>query len=237
VFRGGVNIMNGALIQEPEVNSNSRVLVLAPHHLDEVIGCGGTMIKLAKRGAHIKVAYLTDSSYDGCAGPSCRLVPMEPGEVEESLTRLRCFECEHLDLPGSGICCDRDSCEKLAGVIEYYSPDLIFSPSLKEMHPDNKMTGLLAAIALKGYGGCLTLYSYEVWGGLSPNTMVEITDVIDDKISAMNVERQLGRLVDGENMVRDKDSFRLSAMENERYCEVFLKEDKQEFVYRAELAK
>jgi N-acetylglucosamine malate deacetylase 1 len=233
---GGVRIMNGALIQDPEVTSNSRVLVLAPHHLDEVIGCGGTMIRLAKRGAHIKVVYLTDSSYDGCVGSSCRLVPMEQRAVEASLEKLRCFECEHLDLPCMRICCDQNSCRKLARVMDYYSPDLVFVPSQKETHPDNMMTGLLAALALREFEGRLTLYSYEVWGGLSPNTMVEITDVVEDKLSAMKVERRLGRLVDGERIVREKNSFRLSSMENERYCEVFRREEKQEFVEQAGFA-
>jgi LmbE family N-acetylglucosaminyl deacetylase len=228
--------MTGALIRDPEVNSNSRVMVLAPHHLDEVIGCGGTVIRLAKKGAHIKVIYLTDSSYDGRVGPSCRLVPMEQRAVEESLSRLRCFECERLDLPCMGICCDRNSCQKLARVMDYYSPDLIFVPSLREMHPDNMMTGLLAALALREYEGRLTLYSYEVWGGLSPNTMVEITDVVEDKISAMNIERKFGKLVDGERLVRETNSFSLSAMENERYSEAFLREEKQEFLDQSGLA-
>jgi N-acetylglucosamine malate deacetylase 1 len=228
--------MSGALIQDPEVSSNSRVLVLAPHHFDEIIGCGGTVIRLAKKGAHIKVTYLTNSSYDGCVGPSCRMVPMEDQAVKVSLERLRCFECEHLNLPCMGICCDQDSCRKLARVIDYYSPDLVFVPSLHEMHPDNMMTGLLAALALREYEGRLTLYSYEVWGGLSPNTMVEITDVIEEKISALKVERKLGRLVDGEEMVRETNSFRLSAMEKDRYCETFLRKEKEEFLCMAGFA-
>jgi LmbE family N-acetylglucosaminyl deacetylase len=228
----GVARKNG-LIQDPEVNSNSRVMVLAPHHLDEIIGCGGTMIRLAKRGAHIKVTYLTDSTYDGCVGPYCRLVPMERDEVKESLERLRCFDCEHLEMPCMGISCDKENYQKLAQVIEYYSPDLVFVPSFQEMHPDNMMTGLLAALALREYEGSLTLYSYEVWGGLSPNTMVEITDVIEEKISAMEVERKQGRLVDGERMVREINAFRLTSMEDERYCETFLRKEKKEFVAMA----
>lgn len=225
-----------ALIKDPEVNSNSRVMVLSPHHLDEVIGCGGTVIRLAKKGAHIKVVYVTNSSYDGPVGPSCRLVPTERKEVEESLAMLRCFEHESLEMPCMGICCDQDSCRKLARVMDEYSPELVFVPSQKENHPDNMMTGLLAALALREYEGRLTLYSYKVWGGLSPNTMVEITDVVGDKIRAMNVGRKFGRLVDGERLVRETNSFRLSAMENERYCEVFLREGRQEFLGQAGLA-
>lgn len=225
------------LMEDPKINSNSRVLVLAPHHDDLVFGCGGTMCKLAKRGAHVKVLYMTDYSYESNIGPSSSLVRIVPHEAKESLAKLRCFESEHLELPCLGMRCDPVSRRRLLQAIDYYSPNLVFMPSLQDMHPDNMMTGLLAALALREYEGRLTLYSYEVWGGLSPNTMVEITDVVEDKISAMNIERKLGKLVDGERLVRETNSFRLSTMANERYSEAFLREDKQEFLDRKEFDK
>ena len=49
-------------IEDLEVSSNSRVLVLAPHLEDPIVGCSGTICKLAKRGAHVKGLYMTDSS-------------------------------------------------------------------------------------------------------------------------------------------------------------------------------
>ena len=75
------------------------------------------------------------------------------------------------------------------------------------MHPDNKMTGLLAAHALKEYNGCLTLYSYDVWGGLFPNVMVEITNVMEQKIAALRVRRSPAKLVDGERRIRKANAF------------------------------
>jgi LmbE family N-acetylglucosaminyl deacetylase len=224
------------LVQEPEVNSNSRVLVLAPHHFDEIIGCGGTMCKLAKRGAHIKVIYLTDSSYDG-TGPDRNLVPMVRTEAEETLKKLRCFESEILDLPCLDMRCDKESVNKLYRKIDYYSPDLIFIPTLHEKHPDNVMTGLLAAQALKEYTGCLTLYSYEVWGGLFPNLVVDITNVMDDKIAAMQALRSETELKDEEQRLRESNTFRLTTMQAERYCEPFLRQEREEFVNVARFSR
>jgi LmbE family N-acetylglucosaminyl deacetylase len=218
------------LIRDPDVNSNSRVLVIAPHHFDEIIGCGGTMCKMAKKGAHIKVLFLTDSSYCDIVGPGCGLVPMEPMEVKESLASLRCYESERLDLPCMGIRPDIESRRALLKVIEYYSPDHLFIPSLRDVHPDNKMTGLLAARTLKDYTGCLTLYSYEVWGGLFPNTMVEITDVIDDKIAAIRVRKRRSKMVDEENRIKETNCFRLSTMQDDRYGEPFLRQGKKDFL-------
>ena len=222
-----------ALIEDPEVNSNARILVLAPHQDDPIIGCGGTMCKLARKGAHVKVLYMTDSSYESNIGPSCGLVPMVQKEAEESLATLRCFESEHLDLPILALRCDSNNKRRLYRAIDYYSPDIMFVPSLQDMHPDNMMTGLLAAHALREYDGRLTLYSYEVWGGLFPNTMVEITEVMDDKIAAIKARRSQVKLVDGERRLREANSFRLSATQPERYCEPFLRQEREDFVIMA----
>jgi LmbE family N-acetylglucosaminyl deacetylase len=176
---------NQFTIEDPEVNSNTRILVLAPHLEDPIVGCGGTMCKLAKRGAHVKVVYMTDSSYGRDIGSSHGLVPMVKKNAEESLLKLRCYESEHLNLPCMAMRCDAGSKGRLLQAIDYYSPDLIFIPTLYDTHPDNRMTGMLAASALMEYDRGLTLYSYDVWGGLYPNNMVEISDVMKDKNSLL----------------------------------------------------
>ncbi|MYJ24207.1 MAG: PIG-L family deacetylase, partial [Holophagales bacterium] len=45
-----------------------RVLVLAPHYDDEVLGCGGLLLQLAAGGAEIVCAFLSDGS-GGVEGP------------------------------------------------------------------------------------------------------------------------------------------------------------------------
>ena len=222
------------MLGDPELNSNSRVLVIAPHHDDPILGCGGTMCKLAMRGAHVKVLYMTDYSYESNIGPSSGLVRITRKEAEESLAKLRCFESEHLDLPCLRLRCDNASMRQLFQAIDYSSPDLVFVPSLRDLHPDNMMTGLLAAHALRVYNGSLTLYSYEVWGGLFPNKLVEITDVIDHKIAALNVRRSQARLVDGERRVRGANAYCLTAMQECRYCEPFLQQERKEFLTMAD---
>lgn len=222
------------LIEDPEVDSNSRVLVLAPHHDDPIIGCGGTMCKLAKRGAHVKVLYMTDYSYESNIGPSCGVVPLMRNEANESLARLRCFEAEHLGMACLAMRCDAASIGEVYRALEYYSPELVFVPSLQDMHPDNMMTGLMAAHALKGYGSSLTVYSYEVWGGLFPNTMVEITPVMKDKMAAINLRCHQARMRKGGVRPRELNSLRLFASREERYCEPFLRQEREDFVTSAE---
>ncbi len=65
-----------------EIPQGHRILVLAPHMDDEVIGCGGTMVKHADRGCAITVAILTDGSL---GDPVAEATPMSP----EARTEVR----------------------------------------------------------------------------------------------------------------------------------------------------
>jgi LmbE family N-acetylglucosaminyl deacetylase len=223
--------LGNTTIKEPEVSSNSRVLVLAPHLEDPIIGCGGTICKLAKRGAHVKVLYMTDSSYGNDINPSSDPVPMKKKDAEDSLAMLRCYESENLGLPCLAMRCDINSKGRLHHALDYYSPDIVFIPSLQDMHPDNIMTGILAASTLMEYNGSLTPYSYDVWGGLIPNNMVDITEVMDDKVAAL--KSCCSRSVDNMEQMKDKKAFCLSSIYEGRHYEPFLRQKREDFVIKA----
>jgi LmbE family N-acetylglucosaminyl deacetylase len=219
-------------IDEPEVTSNSRILVLAAHLEDPIIGCGGTICKLAKKGAHIKMLYMTDSCYGADIKPSSELVPMALKNAEYSMAMLRCYESEHLDLPSRGMRCDNSGKSRLRHAIDYYSPDLVFIPSLRDKHQDNRMTGLLAASTLKEYDRTLTPYSDEVWGGHLPNNLVDITDVMEDKVAALR-SCHSQTVIDNREPMTKANGFRLSTVIENRHYEQFLRQRREDFVFMA----
>ena len=53
----------------PESLVARRVLVLAPHYDDEVLGCGGLILQLAAGGARVVCAFMSDGS-GGVEGPT-----------------------------------------------------------------------------------------------------------------------------------------------------------------------
>jgi LmbE family N-acetylglucosaminyl deacetylase len=219
-----------SIIEDPEFDSNSRVLVLAPHFDDAIIGCGGTVDKLARHGAHVKVLFITETCYQSPLGPPSRLMPMDPKQVEESLGDIRCYEHEHLEMPCMGLSCGIDSRNELLRVLDQYAPTILMLPSPQERHPDNRMTAHMAARALKGYDGNVTIYSYHVWGDLFPNTMVEITETMGDKLSAAMVRRSHVPPLKLEQRLRETNAFRKSSMQPDRYGEPFLRLERAEFV-------
>jgi hypothetical protein len=61
-----VNKYNPAILWRQE---GRRIVVLAPHMDDEVIGCGGTLYKHIQGGAIVTVIYMTDGRYGGKLPP------------------------------------------------------------------------------------------------------------------------------------------------------------------------
>jgi N-acetylglucosamine malate deacetylase 1 len=227
------NGSNRLRVEDPEVNSNSRVLILAPHLEDPFIGCGGTMCKLAKRGAHVKVLFMTGSSYGRDLGPESEPVAMMTKVTDESLALLKCFESESLDLPCLDMRCDLGSKRSLFQVLDRYTPDLLFIPSLHDKNPDNAMTGMLAASALMEYTSSADIFSYKVWGGFSPNHMVEISDVIEDKRAAFRSCRLRPRSADHAISRKEASVFRSSSIHHNRPLEPFLHQKREDFVIKA----
>ena len=86
--RPGVHPMNGTL-QPPGWTERVRAasaLVLAPHHDDEVLGCGGLAAQLAAAGGAVRVLFLTDGGggAEAVDGPR-RLPPAAAGGGRQGL--------------------------------------------------------------------------------------------------------------------------------------------------------
>ncbi|MGA9292739.1 MAG: PIG-L family deacetylase, partial [Ignavibacteriaceae bacterium] len=75
---------NAVAVWEPE---GCKVLVLAPHFDDEVIGCGGTLYKHLQKGAEVTVAFLTDGR-NGSKSTS-NLPLKELKKAEEKIVAIR----------------------------------------------------------------------------------------------------------------------------------------------------
>ena len=123
-----------------------RVLVVAPHHDDEVLGCGGLLAQLAASGARIRVLFLTD----GAAGPGA---PGEPDEVRAYAARRRAESAralealglsgadagEHLELPDGNLAGRVDrAAEAIRRALVEGEPDLLLVPSPLEVTADHR---------------------------------------------------------------------------------------------------
>ena len=81
-----------AVCNPASIGDGASVLVVSPHPDDDVIGCGGTLARLAERGTPCTVAYVTDGSqsYPGSAAfaPE-RIARIREAEARQALAATR----------------------------------------------------------------------------------------------------------------------------------------------------
>ncbi|MDA8106884.1 MAG: PIG-L family deacetylase [Nitrospiraceae bacterium] len=151
-----------------------RVLVLAPHIDDDVIGAGGSLRKHVLAGDAVKVVYFAD-----CTEERIR-------EAEEAADVMGFVDLEFLGYESKRLLENAEIPGRLSEIIDRYNPEFVYLPSLFDRHNDHlAVNHHLAALHKKG--GChFTVCACEVWTALVPNLLINITDTVDAKKEALS---------------------------------------------------
>jgi LmbE family N-acetylglucosaminyl deacetylase len=161
---------------EPAAWRKGRILVLAPHPDDELIGCGGTLCRLLAAGARVTVLQATDggaleSLHDlpAVRARSTRLD--EAREVADALgARLVSWE-----EPDSQLACTPRTVARMEDLLRELRPTHVFTPFLVDPHPDHRALSRILAAALAGVGVVPRVLQYEVWSAVPANLYCEVT--------------------------------------------------------------
>jgi len=196
------------LIDVPE---GMRVLVLAPHMDDEILGCGGTLRKHVRAGAGVTAVYMTDGRRGDPELNAARLPEAIRRERERHLVETRKEESRRaarvigierlvfLDQPDGALAVTPGVVTALADVLGTVRPDLVYLPFLTERHRDHWETGsvfLEAARRCAGRLEGLRCCGYEVWSPLLANILVDIGTVLEEKQLAIQQFRSQLRHLD-----------------------------------------
>lgn len=182
----------------------NRILVIAPHPDDEIIGVGGTIAKRAAHGDSVFVCVITKG-----------VEPLFAAELV-SRTRQECCEADRLLGVRETIFLDFPAVMletvpryelngKISEVVQRIKPNEVYIPHRGDMQLDHQMVVDAAMVALrpKYQHVVKRIYAYETLsetGWNIPNTVNEfiptvyedISDYIDAKLSAMRLfETQL----------------------------------------------
>ncbi|HWN43341.1 MAG TPA: PIG-L family deacetylase [Thermoanaerobaculia bacterium] len=177
-----------------------RVLIVAPHYDDEVLGCGGLAAQLAASGTVVRVLFLTDGS-GGAEEIEDRNAYRERRrqEAEQAVNALGAEGCDSLGIPDGAL--DRHLREAEQGLREALlsqRPDLLLIPHPLEVTRDHQAAfaavhRLLAPVrdgdrdemveALRG----VRILLYEVNHPGHPDLLVDVTAEQEVLESAMAV--------------------------------------------------
>jgi LmbE family N-acetylglucosaminyl deacetylase len=181
-----------------------RILVIAPHPDDDIIGCGGTIARLINQGNQVTIVYMTSGdayafgAYFDLSHLEDRLAvsALREREARSAANILGTDDLIFLRYSDGYLTETSDSVLRLAEIIRIKKPDFIYCPHNLDQHKDHKITYKIVTAALdalwqqravnKGFGKIPTLLVYEVWTPLQDaNILQEISSVMDKKISAL----------------------------------------------------
>ena len=166
-----------------------RVLVIAPHMDDEVIPCGGTLLRLIAAGASVHVVFVSDSSA-GLRDPqlAAQLVGVRRAEAAAVRDFMGFAGVCEFGFPDSRLVeHERAIADGLASEMERVRPELVLCPFPTDAHSDHMTCAAAAAAAMRRIGWRGVLFAYEVWTPLWPNIAVEIGDFVERKSRAIHL--------------------------------------------------
>lgn len=177
-----------------------RVVCVQPHPDDTDVAAGGTVAKLAARGAEVVYVTLTDGrlgTYDPKVQPE-ELVEVRRREQEEAARILGVRELVWLGVRDGELQPALELRWKLVELIRKFKPDLVMAPDpwlTYEAHPDHRHAGILASEAvlfapLPHAAPSETLQPHTVryvayYWTRKPNTFVDVSDYVEIKLKAV----------------------------------------------------
>ena len=165
---------------DPVVHAARTVLVLAPHPDDEVIGAGGTLVRMIAAGARVVCVQATD----GSAGAALERSP--DAERREARMREAVAVGQRAGFAETQLWREDNRAfrstpalvERMADLLARERPALVFAPFITEAHEDHiTLLRILAAAfeRVPQVAAACEVFSYEVWSVVPCNRWCEVT--------------------------------------------------------------
>lgn len=174
-----------------------KVLVVAPHADDEVLGVGGTIAKYVDEGHEVYICIITTGDSSMFSQEILDKLRLEALEAHKFLGIKETF---FLELPAVMLSevPKHEVNSRINTVIDNIKPDIVFIPHFGDMHLDHAIVSQATMVGVRPIkkDKVLEIYSYEtlsetewniphVTNAFIPNTFVDISPYLDRKIIAM----------------------------------------------------
>jgi LmbE family N-acetylglucosaminyl deacetylase len=169
---------------DPSAYAGRTVIVLAPHPDDEVIGAGGTLLRLGRAGARLVCVQATD----GSAGAALARSPdAERREVRLREARRVADACAFADLQlwrvdNGNFRATGELVDRMAALLAKERPALVLVPFVTEAHEDHLTLSVILARALQRapLDADARVFGYEVWSLVPANVVHDVTSVMEE---------------------------------------------------------
>lgn len=182
-----------------------KVLVIAPHPDDEILGVGGTIKKRSKIGDEVYVCIVT-KGYKPLFDEELIQMGREEAKIADKMLGVK--ETFFLDFPAVMLetVPRYEFNEKISEIVQKIQPDEIYIPHRGDMQIDHQMVvdAAMVAVRPKHKHKIKRVYAYETlsetgWNipnqqnEFIPNVYEDITETLKDKLESMRIfKSQLG---------------------------------------------
>lgn len=179
------------------------VLIIAAHPDDEVLGCGGTMARLAQEGNDVKIAIIAEGLTS--RNPRREQTGKEELDHLHSRAKLAAEKIGASEVILSQMPDNRldtvpllDVVKAVEGLIERFAPEVIYTHHPGDLNIDHGVVHRAVLTATRPMAGqrVREIYAFEVassteWAfqriapGFRPNVFVDIAQTLETKVTAM----------------------------------------------------
>lgn len=178
---------------------SNKTLVIAPHPDDEVLGCGGLLLR--RRFERTPLAWLIVTGMNGSNDFSSEQVNKRSGEIKKLAASIGFEEVFELNYPAARL--DeipmRDLVGSISKVFQSFNPSEILLPHRGDIHSDHRAVydAVVACTKWFRYPSIRRVLAYETVSetefGLSreqafiPNYFVDISTYLEEKLRLMQI--------------------------------------------------
>ncbi len=202
-----------------------KVLVFAPHPDDETLGCGGTLMEHVRYGDEVKIIFLTDGGKGDFAGKFSAesYTDIRRSEAIEACKVLGIDDLEFWDFEDRSLGSSILHFDRVKFCVTEYLPTLIYVTSPLELNPDHRGAANLVWSVIDDCKLECHLAFYEVSTPLQPNSLVDISRVIQDKKQAASCYASQMDPIDYYDLMVSMNRFRSLTIANiGKYAEAFV---------------
>jgi LmbE family N-acetylglucosaminyl deacetylase len=178
-----------------------KILVIAPHADDEVLGCGAMIAKMAAEGNEIHVLIATNAHIGAPEIASEKGIERVRNEALEAHKILGVTETHFEDFPAPALNAYPEFKMSLAigKLLEKIKPDILFLPHPGDLHQDHKAIYRASLVPSRPQGNysikeifCYETLSETEWAPFQgdnffkPNYFIDVTNFIEKKLEAMS---------------------------------------------------
>jgi len=178
-----------------------KILVVVAHPDDEVLGCGGTLLKHNKNGDEVNVFFMTD----GESSRESKNISYRKKQASEVCKQISCNKSFFNNFPDNSM--DTipllEIAKKVEETIRIVKPDIIYSHHLDDLNVDHQLTAKSVLTATRPMTdtfvseiNCFEILSSThylsgtAYDTFSPNYFIDISAEISEKINLMSIYKK-----------------------------------------------